>query len=254
MTREGEFGWAPIPDGDPSSMEIEATLIKQSDRVVGLDADDPDSAVKKQFFVDKFLEHHSKVLRLCEKQHRIYGDQRLTFRVAGIPEVIEYQTDQFGPETDVYVEYDVLNFDPETVDKKLDRLAGIAMMDKYGKIDQESLIEVAVSSVDPVMADAILRSKEQSTQKILEDVTNRLTAAYAGIDMGAGQGGAEIAMQAISSYVQQPDIAARLQQDEAFRQRVENIAKQYQFQIIQSQNAEIGRTGGTPATFDGVQS
>ena len=253
VAREGELGFAPTPPFDTGSMEIEMALIKQSDRVVGLDPEDPDSGIKKQFYVDKFLEHWAKVLKLCEKQHRRYGDPRVNFRVTGYAEPQTYVADTMGGDPDLIVTYDVLNNDPETIEKKLQQLSAVAMQDRYGKINQEALIEFAVGAIDPVMADSIILSKEDSTQKVLEDVTDRLTKAYAGIDIGAGQGGAEVALQAIEMWAAEPDIAERLQNDEAFGKRVQNIGQQYQFQITQAQNAEIGKLGGTPATFQGVK-
>ena len=253
VTREGELGFAPTPPFDTGSMEIEMALIKQSDRVVGLDPEDPDSAIKKQFFVDKFLEHWAKVLKLCEKQHRRYGDPRVNFRVTGYAEQQTYEADTMGGDPDLIVTYDVLNNDPETIEKKLAQLTAISMQDRYGKINQEALIEFAVGAIDPVMADSIIMSKEDSTQKILEDVTDRLAKAYAGIDIGAGKGGAEVALQAIQKWAQEPDVAERLQNDEAFTKRIQNIGQQYQFQITQAQNAEIGKLGGTPSTFQGVK-
>jgi hypothetical protein len=46
---------------------------------------------------------------------------------------------------------------------------------------------------------------------------------------------------------------ARAQQDEAFAERLKKYAEQYQFQLQQSQNAQIGRIGTAPAQMGGVQ-
>jgi hypothetical protein len=60
-------------------------------------------------------------------------------------------------------------------------------------------------------------------------------------------------MQMVQAYVQQPDIAQRAQSDEAFAGRLQKYAGQYQFQMQQMQNAEIGRIGTNPAKMGGVQ-
>ena len=60
-------------------------------------------------------------------------------------------------------------------------------------------------------------------------------------------------MQLVQAYVQQPDVAQRAQQDEAFAARLQKYAEQYQFQLQQAQNAEIGRIGTTPAEMGGTQ-
>ena len=44
----------------------------------------------------------------------------------------------------------------------------------------------------------------------------------------------------------------RLQQDEAFKARIEKYAQQYQFQMQQAQNAQIGRLGTAPAQMGNV--
>ena len=253
VAREGELGFAPTPPFDPGSMEIEQTLIKQSDAVIGLDPTDPDGPVKKQFYIDKFLDHWARVLLRCFRQHKRHGDPRLVFRVTGYAEAQTMEVDPMEGDPDLIVTYDVLNNDPKTIENQLKQFMTLAQMDRFGKLDQESLIEVAANAINPVLADAFIMSKEESTQQILEDVTDRLTKAYAGIDTGAGQGGAQIALQAIQKYVEQEDIAERLQSDESFAGRIENIFKQYQFQIQQAENAQIGKIGGTPATFQGVQ-
>ena len=71
--------------------------------------------------------------------------------------------------------------------------------------------------------------------------------------MPARPSGAQIAMQAIQQYTQQPDIAQRLEQDEAFRARLEKYAGQYTFQMQQAQNAQIGRVGTAPAQMGSIQ-
>ena len=114
-------------------------------------------------------------------------------------------------------------------------------------------MEVAAGAINPVLADAVIQPSEVSTQKVLNEVTEDLAKIYAGIEIGARPGGAQIALQAIEAYVQQPDVAERLQNDQAFAERLQKYGQQYQFQMQQAQNAEIGKIGGTPATFQGVQ-
>ena len=65
--------------------------------------------------------------------------------------------------------------------------------------------------------------------------------------------GAQAALQIIQSYVQQPDVAKRLQEDEAFAQRLQKYNAQYQFVIQQAENAQIGRIGTQPAQMGQVK-
>jgi hypothetical protein len=60
-------------------------------------------------------------------------------------------------------------------------------------------------------------------------------------------------MQVLQQYSQQPDVMQRLQQDKAFAARFQKYAQQYQFQMQQAQNAQIGRIGTAPAEMGGMQ-
>jgi hypothetical protein len=117
----------------------------------------------------------------------------------------------------------------------------------------DSLLDVAASAIDPVMADAVLQPVETAQQQVVKDVTDDLTKIFSGIEMPARPAGAQIAMQVIQQYSQQPDVAQRLQSDEAFAARLQKYAGQYTFQMQQAQNAQIGRVGTAPAQMGGIQ-
>ena len=71
--------------------------------------------------------------------------------------------------------------------------------------------------------------------------------------MPARPNGGQAALQIIQEYTQQPDIANRLQSDEAFKARLEKYIGQYTFMQQQAQNAQIGRIGTQPAEMGNVQ-
>ena len=75
---------------------------------------------------------------------------------------------------------------------------------------------------------------------------------YAGIEVPARPQGAQIAMQLGEQYVQQPDVAERLQTDEAFAARLQKYMEQYQFAMQQQENAQIGKIGTAPAYAQGM--
>ena len=109
------------------------------------------------------------------------------------------------------------------------------------------MLDAMANAVDPVLADAILQPAEDAAEQITKDVTDDLSKIYAGIEMPARPTGAQTALQIIQSYMQQPDVAQRMQTDQAFGQRIQKYAAQYQFQMQQAQNAQIGRIGTAPA-------
>jgi hypothetical protein len=87
----------------------------------------------------------------------------------------------------------------------------------------------------------------------VKQVTDDLSKIYAGIEVGARPNGAQVAMQVIQQYTQQPDVMQRLQQDEAFKSRLEKYVQQYQMALMQMQNAQIGRIGTAPAQMGNIQ-
>ena len=109
-----------------------------------------------------------------------------------------------------------------------------------------------VSQSRSSIADAVLQPVESAQQQILEQVTDDLAKIFAGIEMPARPAGAQIALQVIQQYAQQPDVAERLQSDEAFSARLEKYIGQYTFQIQQSENAQIGRVGTQPAQMGNI--
>jgi hypothetical protein len=88
---------------------------------------------------------------------------------------------------------------------------------------------------------------------VVKQVTDDLAKIFAGIEMPARPAGAQIALQVIQQYTQQPDVAQRAQTDEAFAARLQKYVGQYTFQMQQSQNAQIGRVGTAPAQMGEIQ-
>jgi aminopeptidase N len=154
---------------------------------------------------------------------------------------------------DILINYDVLNTDQETMASKLQQLVSLTSLDRSGRINMDSLLDVVAGAIDPVLADSILQPAEQAQQQMVKDVTDDLTKIFAGIEMPARPNGAQIALQVIQQYTAQEDIAARLQQDESFAARLEKYAGQYTFMMQQAQNAQIGRIGTAPAQMGGMQ-
>jgi hypothetical protein len=139
------------------------------------------------------------------------------------------------------------------VETQLGQFVQLMQLDRNGRIDVDALLEISGSAINPVIADAILRPREQAQEQVVKQVTDDLSKIYAGIEVGARPNGAQIAMQVLQQYSQQPDVMQRLQQDKAFAARFQKYAQQYQFQMQQVQNAEIGRIGTAPAEMGGMQ-
>jgi len=251
--RKGEITFGPAPPDNSGSVEIEETMQEQADRLVGLDEDSQISQVRKQFLVDKYLQHSAEVVSMCYRCFQRFGPDSIFFRVTGVPDPQVFNKGNPDENFDVTINYDVLNNDPETQEKKLQSMVSLLQLDRNGRINIDDLITLIAGSIDPMLADSVLQPIETAQQEILKDVTDDISKIYAGIEMPARPNGAEIAMQILQSYVQQPDIVARLQSDPAFSERLQKYMGQYQFSMQQAQNAQIGRIGTAPAEMGGVQ-
>ena len=251
--RKGDLDFAPTPPSPVGSIEIEKTMEAQADRLCGLDETSQISQIRKQFLVDKFLQHAAEVLRMSYRCFQRFGPDSVFFRVTGVPDPQMFSKGNPNENFDILINYDVLNTDQETMASKLQQLVSLTSLDRSGRINMDSLLDVVAGAIDPVLADSILQPAEQAQQQMVKDVTDDLTKIFAGIEMPARPNGAQIALQVIQQYTAQEDIAARLQQDESFAARLEKYAGQYTFMMQQAQNAQIGRIGTAPAQMGGMQ-
>lgn len=251
--RKGEYDFMPSPQYTIDSVQIENILIQQADELVGLSETDSLSRVRQQFYIDKFLGHVREVLKMSWKMFQLYGPDQLFFRVTGVSDQMTITKGNPNENFDITVSFDSQNTDPETQEKKLAQIANLVAFDRNGKFNIDNLIEVAAASIDPVLADAVLQPTEVASQQVIKQVFEDLTSIYSGIERAARPSGAQIALSVIQQYAQQPDISERLQSDENFANRLQKYAEQYNFQMQQAQNAQIGRIGTNPAQMGGMQ-
>jgi len=250
--RLGEIQWGPTPPMDSGSVEAEISMRSQADRAVGLDLENPFSAARQQLYVGKFLDHVKDVLTMAWKLYQRMGPEEVFFQVTGNPNPQVMQKGSPDENFSIMVSFDSLATDPETAESQLKNMVSLVQLDRNGILDVNKLLEFTASSINPIFADYVLQPAEEAQQKVMKNVTDDLAKIFAGIEVPAQPNGAQIAMQLVQAYVQQPDIMQRAQTDEAFAARLQKYASAYQFQLQQAQNAEIGRIGTAPAQMGGV--
>ena len=250
--RAGEFQFGPIPQFNAGSVEMENTMQQQADRLVGLDIDNPLSQIKQQFIVDKFLSHSAEVLNMCYRCFQRFGPDQVFFQVTGVANAQQFDKGNPDENYDTTISYDVLNNDPESQEAKLQQLVSLVQLDRNGRINVDALLDVIAASIDPILASAILQPAEAAQEQMVKQVTDDLTKISASIEVPARPNGAQVAMQVIQQYTQQPDVQQRLAQDEAFKERLEKYHSQYVFQMQQAENAQIGKIGTQKASLGGI--
>lgn len=251
--RLGEIQWGPTPPMDSGSVEVEVSMIGQADRSVGLDLNNPLSSMRQQYFVSKFLDHVRDVLNLAWKLYQRMGPDEVFFQVTGNPNPQVMTKGSADENFSIVVNFDSQSNDPETAETQFKNMVSLSQLDRNGIMDVNKLLEFGATSINPIFADYVLQPVEEAQQKVMKNVTDDLAKIFAGIEVPAQPNGAQIAMQLVQAYVQQPDVAQRAQSDEAFATRLQKYAEQYQFQLQQAQNAEIGRIGTAPAEMGGMQ-
>jgi len=249
--RRGEYGYSEIPRFDPGSIEIESTLSLMADKIVGLDVNSPLMPIRQQFYVNKTLEHGCAVLKLAYTCFQRFGPDEVFFNVTGVPDPITMENvedDAF----DISMTFDTLSNDPETMKARAEQMASLMGFDKNGRMDASKLVEFLAYTIDPAFASHVLLPAEENSQKLVNAITNDFAKLSGGVAIGPQPNGAQVTLQLGQQWMQQPDVAARYEGDEAFKARVDGYFQQAQFQIQQSQNAQIGRIGAAPAEFQGT--
>jgi hypothetical protein len=250
--RLGEIAYGPIPQFDPGSERIEAQMISQADKAVGLDIENPLSALRQQFYVNKFLDHVKDVLALAFKLYQRMGPDEVFFQVTGSPDPQVMSKGDADDNFSIMVSFDTRETDPEAVESQMKNMATLMQIDRNGRINVDKLLELLAAQVNPFLADHVLQPAEEAQDKMLKDVSDDLTKIFSGIEVPARPNGADFAMQLIQSYAQQPDIMQRLQNDEAFAARIEKYVGQYRMMQMQAQNAVTGRLGTESAKVGNI--
>jgi hypothetical protein len=249
--RRGEYGYSEIPRFDPGSIEIETTLSKMADKIVGLDVDSPLMPIRQQFYVNKTLEHACAVLKLAYTCFQRFGPDEVFFNVTGVPDPITMENvddDAF----DITMTFDTLSNDPETMKARAEQMASLMAFDKNGRMDASKLVEFLAYTIDPAFASHVLLPAEENQQKLIKAITDDFAKLSGGVAIGPQPNGAQVTLQLGQQWMQQQDVAQRYANEEAFKTRVDNYFQQAQFQIQQAENAQIGRIGAAPADFQGT--
>ena len=251
--RLGEVQFGPTPPFDPGSERIEQQMVMQADKAVGLDPTSPISAFRQQFIVDRYLTHVRDVLNMAWKLFQRMGPDEVFFQVTGNPNPQVMSKGSPDDNFSIVVSFDTKETDPETAETQLRNMVSLLQFDRNGRIDVNKMLEFIAASINPIFADYVMQPAEEAQEKVMKDITDDLSKIYSGIEVPARPNGAQIALQLVQAYIQQPDIAQRAQQDQAFAERIQKYAGQYQFMMQQAQNAEIGRIGTAPAQMGGMQ-
>lgn len=249
--RAGEYHYLEKPGVDPETDESENRLISTFNEYNGIliAGQDPTQAnTLNQHEIFKLLSCWSQAYEQVWKLYQQFGDDQVMFKVMGVQKAAPQVFEKGDPteEFDIYMSYDALSENPEAQTAKLENIAKIcATADRNGQVDYSQLLQLMLESVDPAIAERLIQPKDTATQQVVGKIQSDLSEMFSGIPHDFTPGTPpQIAMQVLQQYVQQPDVAQRLQnKDDPFSQRLQKYAKQIVFQTEQQKNAQIGRLG-----------
>jgi hypothetical protein len=153
--------------------------------------------------------------------------------------------------------FSVQDLSPEFVMKRLDAIGRVLAWDVGGIADRNTIMRLALRGIDPALADVALRDAGSASVAEQREEIQALVAMAQGIEPPLAKSGvnAELRLRTLVEAVNKsPVLARRLMQpasqdDEYFRELVENRQKNLSFLVEQYQvNPEIGRTGTTPVS------
>lgn len=241
---EGLHGPDEVPNTMRDGVNMEEYLDKEADFICGLTLDSPIAIQRQQYFINRALSHVTEIARLAYKAYqKFYEDDEIHFRITGSPDPIVFNRGPMDEELDIKFFYDVRAQDSEYVNETVKTLLSLQQNDGSGRVDPNAIIDVVTNLAVPQFANRILRPLEEARGDVIRKVAEDLSLIYSGQSVNARQGGAQVALQYLQQYVQNPEIQSRLSQDAVYAQNLQNYIQQYEFQIQQAQNAQIGRIG-----------
>jgi hypothetical protein len=250
----GETHFADTPRFDPGSVEIRRFITLSADRYFGRNAagvDPIEAQAKQQAVVDKVFGHLKQVLDQVYDLYQQYGPDEEYFRVTGVNDIQKFAKGAAGERFDFWLSFDVASQDPQQMVERVKAIAELGgMLDKNGTLDTEKLLQVAVGQILPGAAESIMLPTETASAKAMDEERQTIAEIYAGVPPNVQEGDAhEAKLQIFQQWLQQPDITQKVQQDPALQERIDTYLKQRQMQIMQKQNANIGRLGTAPTPY-----
>ena len=250
----GEVRFASTPRGSVSNVELRRYIQEQADRYFGRNApgvNPVEAQMKQQEVIDKVFHHLKHVLDQVYSLYQQYGPDQEYFRVTGMQDMQKYSKGNPNDRFDFYMQFDAATQDPEQMLERVNAIATLgAQLDKNGTLDTERLLQIAVGQIMPGAAESILLPKETAQAKAMDEERQTIAEIYAGVPPNVKPNDAhEMKLQVFQQWLQQPDVAQKVQEDPALQERISNYMQQRNMQIQQKQNAQIGRLGAAPTQF-----
>ena len=249
------LGYLEPPKGNPAlAFEVVASVLRRAASYWGLPHPDVLPAkwqTRLQKVVENFLAAEEEVcvqtLQLAQQHLTPEEMERIGGGLPGFPT----SPQDIAGEFDFELVFDARDLDMEFTFKKLDAVSKLVVPnDRGGAIDYSKMTAVALASIDASLAQTVLQDRAGASAKLFDDVNKDVALMALGNEPRYPEN--DPTAGAKLQFLQQiiganPKYQGALQQDERFRELVENYGKSLQQSVVQTgQNVVTGRTGVKP--------
>ena len=263
VRRRGEVGWMEVPRFNPASTQVEMDIRNLAAKMTGRatsEADAVEANVLRQSYINNWLHGISQVMRKMWVLDRTYNSQ-IFFRVSNNAQGQQIVMDETAHKYDFILTFNSINSDESKVIEKLQAVGQImSQYDRSGQANYSAFMRTFLDAIDPNLAAQLLMPADEATTRTILETSQDIARISSGQVVDAPTKGAnpQLRLQVLQQYIQgteqipAEDVQQRLQQDEKFRDRLENYQKQLTFQIQQMENARIGALGAAPGNVPGT--
>jgi hypothetical protein len=259
--RNENFQWMSAPSHDPTSIEIENSTTAMVDQYFGCPGPHTPPEISQrrtQSLADNFLVDCSVAVTQTLQLMQQYLDDEVVTQVIGQGQIWRFSRQEIQGQFHLQLDFDTRNLNPEMVAEKMKQISELILpLDRLGIVDTSQIVEIALSAIDPWMAQRAIRTPQAANEEQITDEQNILARMVSGIEspmtpqMGMNyELRLQILQQTISSN---PELQSMIEQRPMLQKMLVNRMKFLQFQVQQQQNAVIGRVGTAPVLPDQPQ-
>jgi hypothetical protein len=265
VSKRGETGFFEIPKFDPGSDRVEGGLradiqdyygtmnsgASHTGSVTPISADQSAqvgemNGLLTEYDLENWFAGWERAIAqgFALTQQFLKGD--VWFRAMGDPNAypIRVSAEEIAGAYDIVPIISVQDLSPSKSMEAATQFLQAATTDQTGTLDPgQAYIEWA-TRLNMKMAKKILRPGVAAQQAEINAVEDDIVKIKSGIPKQAPmKSNAQFRLQYLQQYVSQPDVQQAIKNDPAFGDRMVAYIKQYEMQIQQQQNAQIGRQG-----------
>jgi hypothetical protein len=248
--RPGEVDFLNPPKAPVTSFELVEMLEKRKDNYFCRNSEHV-APIKTQMRQSRLVkswlagwtEAFSQAFSLCQQ---FLPDEEVA-RIVGEEASFSKSEMDLARQYDFILEFDPRDMDPEFMSAKLQAVANfVKPLDAAGVIDSVKLVSMGLRAIDPTLERELVSDQQQATQKMYREVQSDVVYMMAGVEpiYSENDPAAGMRLQFLNEIVtRNPMAQQQLQENELFRQLMDNYVKNLNQSVMQQQNVTIGRTG-----------